>query len=94
MRLPQRSAIASTAPMSACPPPVASDTSASAAGSMQHSETASVRRWVAVSKKPIESTSSPQNSILTGSGYMGEKKSSMPPRRAYCPAPSTCAVFV
>ena len=73
-------------------PPSARDGSASAAGSITHSSMCSVRRWLDISKCAIESISSPQNSIRTGSVSCGEKKSRMPPRRAYWPGPSTCSV--
>ena len=43
------------------------------------------------SKLLIESISSPQNSILTGCSSVMEKTSSMPPRIANSPGPSTCS---
>ena len=83
------SANASISRQSASVPPRASGGSVSAAGRMVHSFICSVRRCVAMSKLPMESISSPQNSMRTGSLSAGEKKSSMPPRRANCPCPST-----
>ena len=48
-----------------------------------------VRRWVTGSKRPMESISSPQNSMRMGRSRPGEYTSRMPPRRANWPTPST-----
>ena len=49
----------------------------------------SVLRCVSGSKKHSVSTSSPQNSIRTGEDSPVGKRSTIPPRRENCPAPST-----
>ena len=71
-------------------PPTVMVGSVSAAGRIVQRPICSVRRWVETSKRPMESISSPQNSMRTGSVSEGEKKSRMPPRRANWPGPSTC----
>ena len=60
-------------------------------GARVTSSRGSVRRWVPGSKLERESISSPQNSTRTGSGSLGEKKSTIPPRRLNWPGPSIWA---
>ena len=73
-------------------PPWARAGTVSAAGSTVQLDRLSVRRWSDTSKRPMESTLSPQNSTRTGSCSKGVKKCRMRTRTAKWHGPSTWSV--